>query len=135
MNRRFCPILKSAVLSHYQNWRFCPVFKIGCFVSSKLAILSRFQNRLFCLTLKSAVLSRIHERVTTEAYHPRGFFIEGTSEATTVKWNNKPHPLQILFLTQLFLHAVLDTFSSLLKLSVTQKKLWKRCYAEYGETF
>ena len=31
-NRRFCPTLKSVVLSHYQNRRFCTVFKIGCFV-------------------------------------------------------------------------------------------------------
>ena len=35
-NRWFCPTSKSAVLSHFRNRRFCPIFKIGCFVSFKV---------------------------------------------------------------------------------------------------
>ena len=36
MNRRFCPILKSAVLFHYQNRRFCPFSKSAILSHSKI---------------------------------------------------------------------------------------------------
>ena len=40
-NRRFCPTLETAVLSHFRNRRFCLIIKIGGFVSfSKSAVLS-----------------------------------------------------------------------------------------------
>ena len=47
-NRRFSP-LKSAVLTHFQNQRFCLIFEIGGFV--------RFPKTALLFHLKSAILS------------------------------------------------------------------------------
>ena len=46
-NRRFCPTLETAVLSHFRNRRFCLIFEIGGFVPfPKSAILSHLKSAL-----------------------------------------------------------------------------------------
>ena len=62
-NRRFCPTLKSAVLSHFRNRRFCLIFKIGGFVSfSKSAVLSHLKSAVLSCPLEEYLSYCVHQK-------------------------------------------------------------------------
>ena len=50
-NRPSCPTLKSAILSHFRDQRFCLIFEIGGFVSFKILcfVLPPYESHHFCL--------------------------------------------------------------------------------------
>ena len=56
-NRPFCPTLKSAVLSHFRNRRFCPIFEIGGFVSFEIGDFVPFPKSAILSHLNLALLS------------------------------------------------------------------------------
>ena len=56
-NRPSCPTLKSAIMSHFRNRRFCPIFEIGgsvsfkisCFVLPPILLIGQFADLVFSM--------------------------------------------------------------------------------------